>query len=47
MGIYINPGKEGFSASRRTEYVDKSGLIALVNRSIDTGLIRRSGNCEG
>lgn len=36
MGIYINPGNEGFRTCRRTEYVDKSGLIAEVNQTIDT-----------
>lgn len=33
MGIYINKGNEGF---RRSEYVDKSGLIAVVNKTLFT-----------
>ena len=36
MGIYLNPGNEGFQGIRNDEYVDKSGLIALINQSIDT-----------
>ncbi|MBR3314321.1 MAG: AAA family ATPase [Atopobiaceae bacterium] len=31
MGTYINPGNQGFRRARRGEYVDKTGLIALVN----------------
>ncbi|MBR0093396.1 MAG: AAA family ATPase [Lachnospiraceae bacterium] len=34
MGIYINPGNEGFATARRSTYVDKSGLIAVVNKTI-------------
>ena len=34
MGIYINPGNEGFRVKRNGKYVDKSGLIGVVNRSI-------------
>ena len=34
MGIYINPGNEAFRVKRNAVYVDKSGLIGLVNRSI-------------
>ena len=36
MGTYINVGNEGFRRIRRSEYVDKSGLIALVNRTLFT-----------
>ena len=36
MGIYINRGNEGFRQARRSEYVDKSGLIAVVNRTLFT-----------
>ena len=36
MGMYINPGNEGFATCRRTEYIDKSGLISVVNRTIGT-----------
>ena len=36
MGTYINIGNEGFTRARRGEYVDKSGLIGVVNRTIGT-----------
>ena len=36
MGLYLNPGNEGFRAIRKNEYIDKSGLIALVNRTLDS-----------
>jgi hypothetical protein len=36
MGIYINKGNNGFRISRNSEYVDKSGLIAVVNATLDT-----------
>ena len=36
MGIYINPGNAGFQGIRNDEYVDKSGLITLINQSINT-----------
>jgi len=36
MGIYINKGNEGFRRIRNSEYVDKSGLIAIVNKSLFT-----------
>ena len=34
MGIYINTGNEGFRRARNSEYVDKSGLIAVVNNTL-------------
>ena len=34
MGKYINTGNEGFCSARKGEYVDKSGLIALVNNKL-------------
>ncbi len=34
MGIYLNPGNIGFRTVRRTTYVDKTGLIAEINRRI-------------
>ena len=34
MGTYINPPNMGFQRARRGEYVDKSGLIALVNNAL-------------
>ena len=36
MGTYINPDNWGFRRIRKSEYVDKSGLIGLVNSVIDT-----------
>lgn len=36
MGIYINIGNEGFQSARNGEYVDKSGLIAVVNSTLKT-----------
>ena len=36
MGIYINKGNSIFRMSRNSEYVDKSGLIAAVNRTLFT-----------
>ena len=36
MGLYINKGNEGFLSSRNSEYVDKSGLIDMVNKSLFT-----------
>ena len=31
MGMYINTGNWGFSSVLKKEYVDKSGLISVVN----------------
>ena len=36
MGTYINIGNAGFQRARNGEYVDKSGLISVVNRSLFT-----------
>ncbi len=36
MGIFINTGNEAFRRIRRSEYVDKSGLIAVVNDTLFT-----------
>ncbi len=36
MGIYINIGNEGFRSARNSEYVDKSGLIAVINNTLET-----------
>ncbi|MBQ7511227.1 MAG: AAA family ATPase [Prevotella sp.] len=38
MGSYINTGNAGFQRARNSEYVDKSGLIAVVNRTLFTEL---------
>ena len=37
MGTYLNPGNSGFTVILNTEYVDKTGLISLINRTISTG----------
>lgn len=34
MGIYINPGNKAFQVKRNGKYVDKSGLIGVVNRTL-------------
>ena len=36
MGVYLNPGNSSFQEIRNDLYVDKSGLIALINRTINT-----------
>lgn len=36
MGIYLNPGNESFRTIRNGLYVDKTGLIRLINQGIDT-----------
>lgn len=36
MGNYLNPGNMGFTGIRNDIYVDKSGLIGLINETIDT-----------
>lgn len=36
MGIYLNPGNNGFREIINGKYVDKTGLIALVNEGIGT-----------
>ena len=36
MGTYLNPGNIGFKRISESEYVDKTGLIEAVNRTIGT-----------
>ena len=36
MGNYLNPGNSGFEGIRNDVYVDKTGLIGLVNQTINT-----------
>ena len=36
VGTYVNLGNEGFQGMLSYEYVDKTGLIALVNAAIGT-----------
>lgn len=36
MGKYLNPGNAGFSQIKNGRYVDKTGMIELINNTIDT-----------
>lgn len=36
MGVFLNPGNEGFATALRSRYVDKTGLIGVVNKTLDT-----------
>ena len=36
MGTYINKGNNGFKGAIADEYVDKSGLIAVINKTLGT-----------
>ena len=36
MGVYINKGNEAFDDIRNDEYIDKSGMIAVINSSLRT-----------
>ena len=36
MGTYLNPGNNGFTGIRNDLYIDKSGLIRLINQTIET-----------
>lgn len=36
MGKYINTGNAGFQSARNSEYVDKTGLISIVNSTLFT-----------
>ena len=36
MGTYLNPGNSGFAEMLKTDYVDKTGLIGLINSTIET-----------
>ena len=38
MGIYIDKGNEAFRRTRNSEYIDKSGLIAVINKTLFTEL---------
>lgn len=37
MGTYFNPGNRGFERISRSGYIDKTGMIELINSRIDTG----------
>ena len=36
MGTYLNTGNEGFQEILQSEYVDKTGLAALINKTVGT-----------
>ena len=36
VGKHMNPGNEAFREALQTYYVDKTGMIALINRTINT-----------
>ncbi|MBO5550817.1 MAG: AAA family ATPase, partial [Lachnospiraceae bacterium] len=36
MGTYLNPGNSGFSRIIKKAYIDKTGLIGIINRAIGT-----------
>ena len=36
MGNYLNPGNSGFSEILHSDYVDKTGMIRLINQTIGT-----------
>ena len=36
MGTYINIGNIGFQRARNSEYIDKSGLISVINATLNT-----------
>ena len=36
MGTYLNPGNKGYREILQSEYVDKTGLIALINNTVGT-----------
>ena len=36
MGIYLNPGNEEFKRIIKSNYIDKTGLIGIINSKIET-----------
>ena len=36
MGMYLNPGNSSFARILKSDYIDKTGLIALINNRVDT-----------
>ena len=36
MGTYLNPGNSGFAEMLKSDYVDKTGLIRIINSTIET-----------
>ena len=36
MGLYINPGNENFKEIRNDTYIDKTGMISVLNKTLNT-----------
>ncbi len=36
MGMYLNPGNSSFDRILKTDYIDKTGLITIINNKVDT-----------
>ena len=36
MGTYLNPGNSGFAEMLKSDYVDKTGMISIINSTIGT-----------
>ena len=36
MGTYLNPGNSGFTRIIKNDYVDKTGLIGIINHTINS-----------
>ncbi|MBQ9981303.1 MAG: AAA family ATPase [Oscillospiraceae bacterium] len=36
MGMYLNPGNTAFAIALNGDYIDKTGIVALINQTIDT-----------
>ena len=36
MGTYLNPGNSGFARIINSDYIDKTGMIGIINSTIDT-----------
>ena len=41
MATYLNPGNRGFEKILQSEYVDKTGMITLINKTIGMCLADR------
>ena len=36
VGTYLNPGNNGFERITQSNYVDKTGMISIINERINT-----------
>jgi len=36
MGIYVSKGNDGFIGALNGEYVDKTGMISIINSTLET-----------